>query len=601
MQSGFPDFYTNGRSMNAVNYPAQFPYSRSQLPGLFFNSPTSQIANQTPTTLIGKRTLAEFQSQQQYLPNNNNVHGLLPMNYLRSVKPRNYQQPSSLISPMEFSSNSTDSSSSSITTASSQQQRFVWPVLQQLRPQQHISQTLPGVQYMSPVQNRVVGIDSEKKAMMMNHRLQELEKQLLDDNDEVEGDTISVITNTNSAWSETIQNLIGTDQSPNPNLVSASPTSSSSSSSSGASPASVCSKQSLMEAATAISDGKTEIAAEILTRLTQVSNQNLKPSSEQRVIQFIASALKSRVNPIDNPPPPVSEFFGEEHAASTQLLYDLSPCFKLGLVAANHSILEATLTDQANCKVHVVDFDIGYGGQFVHLLHALSVRCQNGRSIVLKITTVAADDVGEERLKMLSQLAESLGVRLEFNNVKGQKLAELSRESIGCVPGELLAINFAFKLYRMPDESVSMENPRDELLRRVKGLAPTVVTMVEQELNTNTAPFLARVKETYSYYLALLESAELTVSDRAKVEKALSQKLANSVACEGKERIERCEVFGKWRARMRMAGFELKPVSQNIAESISNRLNSGFTVKEENGGLCFGWMGRTLTVASAWR
>ncbi|KHN09309.1 Scarecrow-like protein 8 [Glycine soja] len=59
---------------------------------------------------------------------------------------------------------------------------------------------------------------------------------------------------------------------------------------------------------------------------------------------------------------------------------------------------------------------------------------------------------------------------------------------------------------------------------------------------------------------------------------------------------------------MSMAGFELKPLSQSMAESIksrlttaNNRVNSGLTVKEENGGICFGWMGRTLTVASAWR
>jgi hypothetical protein len=45
---------------------------------------------------------------------------------------------------------------------------------------------------------------------MMNHRLQELEKQLLDDDNENgdKGYTVSVITNTNSEWFETIQNLI---------------------------------------------------------------------------------------------------------------------------------------------------------------------------------------------------------------------------------------------------------------------------------------------------------------------------------------------------------------------------------------------------------
>ncbi|KAJ0099938.1 hypothetical protein Patl1_20187 [Pistacia atlantica] len=73
--------------------------------------------------------------------------------------------------------------------------------------------------------------------------------------------------------------------------------------------------------------------------------------------------------------------------------------------------------------------------------------------------------------------------------------------------------------------------------------------------------------------------------ERLKVEAGLGRKLGNSVACEGKNRVERCEVFGKWRARMSMAGFELKPMSQNVAESMrsrlsyGNRVNPGFTVK----------------------
>ena len=138
-----------------------------------------------------------------------------------------------------------------------------------------------------------------------------------------------------------------------------------------------------------------------------------------------------------------------------------------------------------------------------------------------------------------------------------------------------------------------------------------MVTLVEQEMNTNTAPFALRVGEACGYYGALFDSVESTVlrdnPERAKLEEGLLRKIANSVACEGRDRVERCEVFGKWRARMSMAGFELKPLSQTVAETMraklnsGNRVNPGFTVKEENGGVSFGWLGRTLTVASAWR
>lgn len=456
----------------------------------------------------------------------------------------------------------------------------------------------------------------------MENRLQELEKQLLEDNDEEEeADAASVITS--NEWSETIQNLI----SPNPTRkpVSSSPTSSTTSSTSSSS--SVVSpensKQALMEAASAIYEGKHEIASEILTRLGRVSNPN--GNSDQRVTDCMVTALKSRLNPMENAPP-VAELFSREHADSTQLMFENSVCFKLGFMAANIAIIEAAFEEKTENEKGfcVVDFDIGQGKQYASLLHLLSAR-QNGKlstpsssplpAMKVKIVAVA-EHGGEERVKavceMLSLQAERLRIEFEFKVIVNQKLAELTRESLGLEPEETVMVNFAFKLSRIPDESVSTENPRDELLRRVKALAPRVVTLLEQEMNGNTAPFLARVAESCSYYGALFDSVEIVMgrenSERVRVEEALSRKMCNSVACEGRDRVERCEVFGKWRARMGMAGFKLKPLSQNVAESIksrlamsNNRVNSGLNVKEDNGGICFGWMGRTLAVVSAWR
>lgn len=614
MASGFsgggPDFYgaLAGRSMAnsggiGSNNQTAAPF-RAQIPGIYRDS-TGQIGNQNAPGFIGKRTLADFQGQQYQYQNHNNP--ALNNFLLRSVKPRmeQYQSPISPLSGMDLRNFYSPASS-----------RYGMPLLQQLRPQQislagSMATTNPGINN-NPTQIRVAPQESENNNKMMN-QLQELEKQLLDDDEDngEENDAVSVITNTNSEWSETIQHLISTSPKPISPSPTSSSTSTSSSSSSVASPATTCSKQTLIEAASAISEGKLDVFSEISARLAQ--SANLKGSSEQRLMEYMAVALKSKANPVENPPP-IAELFTSEHDSATQSLYDLSMCFKLGLMAANHAILEATLDSQSNSfKFHVIDFDIGEGAQYKNLIYALSKR-QNGKTAMLKITAVA-DNGSDERIKsvgeVLSQLGERIGVSLNFNVVVCPKLSDLSRESLGCEPDETLAVNFAFKLYRMPDESVSTENPRDELLRRVKGLAPKVVTMVEQEMNTNTAPFVARVGEATAYYAALLESIDSTVPrdqpERAKVEEVVSRKIANSVACDGRDRVERCEVFGKWRARMGMAGFELKPLSSNIAESMrailsnGNRVNPGLTVKEENGNVSFGWMGRTLTVASAWR
>ncbi|WOG92844.1 hypothetical protein DCAR_0312121 [Daucus carota subsp. sativus] len=583
---GYSDFSISG-SMNtrSVNDPRR-PYM-SNLAGMD-SDVSSQMFNRRPEP-TGKRSLSEFQQhfqQQQQLAL-----------YLRNVKQRaSYQQNASPISPLsppvDFYGHSQSPDISSLSSNSA----YRIPIFQQLRQHQQQQQQRQQHQH---VNNMILSAKPEAPAEKnMMHRLQELEKALLDD-DEDQNDVVaatSVVTN--SEWSDTIQRLIGTDHT----TVSPSPASSSSSCSS---PSIICAKQSLTEAATAISEGKLDIANEILTRVSKVSNK--QGTAEERLMAYMCSALKTRLNQTENP----QDLYGKDHMASIQMLYEVSPCFKLGFMAANLAILEALPDDENNVNLHVIDFDIGQAGQYIHLLHALAAKRTANRVIALKITTFLdyATDlkaVGDG----LKVLASKVGVNLSFR-VMNLNINDLNIGSFGLEVGEILAVNFAFRLYKLPDESVSTENLRDELLRRVKNLSPKVVTLVEQEMNANTASFVARVNETCGYYGALFESLDATVPrnkpERVKIEEGLSRKMSNSVACEGRDRVERCEVLGKWRARMRMAGFEEKRLSQKLGESLRVKLNSGtrvnpgFTIKEEAGGISFGWMGRTLTVASAWR
>ncbi|KAI4331811.1 hypothetical protein L6164_016766 [Bauhinia variegata] len=164
----------------------------------------------------------------------------------------------------------------------------------------------------------------------------------------------------------------------------------------------------------------------------------------RRLTVCMVSALRSRLDPLENPPP-VAELFSKEHNESTQKLFDIAPCFKVGFMAANLAILEAALEDKTenSTKLRVVDFDIGQGSQCMNHLHALSSR-QNGKPVTVKVTAVA-ENGGEERLKpvgdMLKKLAVQFGVGFEFN-LFTQKLGELTCETLGCEPDESLAVNF---------------------------------------------------------------------------------------------------------------------------------------------------------------
>ncbi|KAG1362395.1 putative Scarecrow-like protein 8 [Cocos nucifera] len=463
---------------------------------------------------------------------------------------------------------------------------------------------------------------------MRNQLFEELERRLLDDEDEDEVSASGCSAVTTSEWSETMQQLI----SPPPpaasavqNPLSPSPTTSSSSTASSSAscspPSATPSRQMLSDTVAAIVDGNLEAAAVNLSVLKRAANPHGDP--EQRLTAMMVAALYSR---IEQPPSsgalhhPFAELCSAEHLAATRMLYELSPCFKHALLAANLAILQAT---RDYPRIHILDFDLGQGSQYVSLIHAIGERHRHhpsARPSFIKITAVADptspfnSNNGSGGLRMvgdlLAKLAQRSGVGLRFNIVC-RRVAELDEAALGCEPGEALAVNLAFVLSRVADESVTPTNPRDELLRRVKALGPRVVVLVEQDMNGNTAPFSARFAEACGHYGAQLESLEASLGresvEREPVEACLARKAANSVAREGADRVERCEVFGKWRARMGMAGFRSVPLGPSVAEPVKARLAAslrskpGFTVKEEAGGLCFRWLGRVLTVASAWR
>ncbi|URD85508.1 Scarecrow-like protein 8 [Musa troglodytarum] len=218
--------------------------------------------------------------------------------------------------------------------------------------------------------------------------------------------------------------------------------------------------------------------------------------AEQRLMAVMVTALLSRLNhPQVGISHPIADLRSPEHFAATQMLYSLSPCFKLGFVTANSAILDATKDEP---KIHILDFEVGQGGQYAALIQTVAerLRLRPGKPPpTIRITAII--DPSSPFTNINAGNLRAVGDRIK-------KLAE----RFG-VPGEeALVVNLPFVLSRVPDESVSPENPRDELLRRVCALRPRLVAIAEQEINTSTAPFPARLAEACKHYGALLESLE---------------------------------------------------------------------------------------------
>lgn len=456
----------------------------------------------------------------------------------------------------------------------------------------------------SPSDGQSPDLEMDYDEIEIRLKLQELERALLGENDD---DFIDLGQEMciDDDWADPIKNIV----------ISNSPKESSSDSNISSISSSIreirTPKQLLFDCAALILDGNAEEAQATISELRQIVS--IQGDPPQRLAAYLVEGLAARLassghglyTALKCKDPPTTD-----RLSAMQILFEICPCFKFGFMAANGAIAEAFKDEE---RVHILDFDINQGSQYITLIQALSASHTKPRH--LRITGVDDPETVQRAVgglnvigRRLEKFAEEVGVPLEFRAIAA-KTSDVTPSMLDCRSGEALIVNFAFQLHHMPDESVSTVNQRDRLLRMVKSLKPKLVTVVEQDVNTNTAPFFPRFVEVYNYYSAVFESLDATLPrespDRMNVERqCLARDIVNIVACEGADRIERYEAAGKWRARMTMAGFASCPLSSYVNGAIRSQLKSycdRYRLKEENGALYFGWEDKILVVASAWK
>ncbi|KAL4588931.1 hypothetical protein LXL04_001831 [Taraxacum kok-saghyz] len=357
-------------------------------------------------------------------------------------------------------------------------------------------------------------------------------------------------------------------------------------------------KQVLIACADAISNNDSYTAGILISELRQMVSVAGEPI--QRLGAYMLEGLVARLSAqktsiLKNPR-------AHNLLSYTNILHEICPYFKFGYMSANGAIAEAMKNEN---QVHIVDFQIGQGSQWVPLIQAFAARKSGPPRIrITSFTDSTSVNVGQR----LCKLAKSFNVPFEFNSVP-VSVSEAGVNQFRLRPGEALAVNFAFVLHHMADESVSTENHRDRILRVVKSLKPKVVTLVEQESNTNTSPFYPRFLEALEYYTAMFESMDVSLprghKERINVEQyCLAKDVVNIIACEGDERVERHELLGKWKLRFRMAGFKPYPLSSLVNGTIKTLLkkySERYRLEERDGALYLGWMDRDLVASCAWK
>ncbi|WOH00186.1 hypothetical protein DCAR_0519544 [Daucus carota subsp. sativus] len=368
-------------------------------------------------------------------------------------------------------------------------------------------------------------------------------------------------------------------------------------------------KEVLVSCARAVADNDLSSADSLMSRLGPMVSVTGNPV--QRLGAYMLEGLVARLGSSATPyhksirckEPTSSELLSYMH-----LLYEVCPYYKFGYMAANGAIAEAMKDENS---FHIIDFQISEGSQWFTLIQAFSAR--PGGPPRIRITGVddttsafyrggGLDIVGER----LSSLAESCRVPFKFNATTISNF-DLDFNTLEIIPGEALAVNFAYMLHHMPDGNGEKIYQRDKILSSVKNLCPKVVTLIEQEANTNTC-FIPRFLETFKYYMAVFESIDVMLprdnQERIGAEThCLARDIVNLIACEGTDRVERHEILEKWRSRFVAAGFKPFPLNSYINATIKNLLKNyceHYTLEEREGALYLGWMEQNLVATCAW-
>ncbi|KAM7272506.1 hypothetical protein ACFE04_027169 [Oxalis oulophora] len=359
----------------------------------------------------------------------------------------------------------------------------------------------------------------------------------------------------------------------------------------------------LYKAAELIGTGNISLAQGILARL----NHHLSPVGKPfiRAAYYFKEALQLLLlmnNPV-NPPPlrsptPFDVIF---KMGAYKVFSEVSPLIQFVNFTCTQALLEAL---ENSSRIHIVDFDIGFGAQWASFMQELPMRSRESPS--LKITAFASPsthhpvELGLMR-DNLTQFANEIGISFELDIVNFD-LLEQSNYSVPIfrsTEDEAVAVNFPVWT------SSNQPSALPALLRFVKQLSPKVVVSLNRGCDRSDLPFSQHIRHALQSYINLLESLDAvnaTTDAVNKIERFLLQPRIETTVL---GRLRGPEKMPLWKTLFDSAGFTpvtFSNFSETQAECVIKRTPvRGFHVEKHQATLVLCWQCRELISASAWR
>ncbi|KAE8650063.1 scarecrow-like protein 22 [Cucumis sativus] len=359
----------------------------------------------------------------------------------------------------------------------------------------------------------------------------------------------------------------------------------------------------LYKAAELVGTGNFSHAQGILARL----NHQLSPVGKplQRAAFYFKEALQLLLlmnNPVNPPPPrcptPFDVIF---KMGAYKVFSEISPLIQFVNFTCNQALLEAL--DDID-RIHIVDFDIGFGAQWASFMQELSLRNRGAPS--LKITAFASPsthhpiELGLMR-ENLTQFANDIGISFEFEVVNFDSLNQNSFSLPFPRSSENEAVAVNFPLWCSSNQPAMLPS----LLRFIKQLSPKIVVSLDRGCDRSDLPFPQHMLQALQSYINLLESLDaINMNSDAvnKIERFLLQPRIESTVL---GRLRAPERMPPWKTLFASAGFTpvtFSNFTETQAECVAKRTSvRGFHVEKRQASLVLCWQRRELISASAWR
>ncbi|KAL2336963.1 hypothetical protein Fmac_011409 [Flemingia macrophylla] len=277
---------------------------------------------------------------------------------------------------------------------------------------------------------------------------------------------------------------------------------------------------------------------------------------------------------------------------------EISPVLQFANFTCNQALLEAV---EGFDRIHIIDFDIGFGGQWASFMQELALR--NGGAPELKITAFVSlshhDEIElsftQENLKQYAGEID-MTFELEILSLESLNSASWPQPLSDC---EAVLVNMPIGFFSNYPSYIPL------VLRFVKQLMPKIVVTLDRSCDRTDAPFpqhLIFALQSYSGLLESLDAVNVHPDILQMIEKYYLQPAMEKLVL-GRHALQ--ERTLPWKNLLLSSGFSpltFSNFTESQAECLVQRTPSkGFHIEKRQSSLVLCWKRKDLVSVSTWR